>query len=69
MTDDARANLLSNARRLIDSGSKLQQESAAQLIPLVEAELNARDAVKAEAAAAKKAALAAKKATAKKTVA
>lgn len=67
MSDDALSTLLSNARRLIDSGSKLQQNSATALIPVLEAELAARDAVKAEAAAAKKAA--ARKPSAKKQAA
>jgi hypothetical protein len=60
MTDDALATLLANAQRLIDSGSKLQRAGAADLIPVIEAEL-------AERAAAKVAAAAAKKASAKKT--
>ncbi len=56
MSDDALATLLGNARRLLETGSKQQQSSAANLIPVLEAELAARDAVKAEAQAAKKAA-------------
>lgn len=69
MTDGALENFLGNARRLIDTGSKLQQVSAAQLIPVVETELTARNVVKAEAAAAKKAAVVAKKAAVKKAAA
>jgi hypothetical protein len=56
MSDDALATLLGNARRLLETGSKQQQSSAANLIPVLEAELAARDAVKAQAQAAKKAA-------------
>lgn len=66
MSDDALATILGNARRLIESGSKQQQSSAAGLIPVLEAELAARGAVKAEAAAAKKAAAAARKPSVKK---
>lgn len=65
MSDDALENLLGNARRLVHTGSKHQQASAADLIPVLETEWAARDAVKADAAAAKKAA-AAKNSAAKK---
>lgn len=61
MSDDALATLAANARRLLETGSKKQQASAADLMPVVEAELAARRAAKDEAAAAKKAAAAAKK--------
>lgn len=64
MNDDALATLLGNARRLLESGSKQQQTSAANLIPVLEAEVAAREAAKAEAQAAKKAA-SAKRSTAK----
>lgn len=64
MNDDALATLLGNARRLLETGSKQQQTSAANLIPVLEAEVAAREAAKAEAQAAKKAA-AAKRSTAK----
>ncbi len=57
MSDDALNTLLANARRLVDSGSKMQRASATDLIPVVEAELAERGAVKAAAAAAKKAAV------------
>lgn len=64
MNDDALATLLGNARRLLETGSKQQQTSAANLIPVLEAEVAAREAAKAEAQAAKKAA-SAKRSTAK----
>ncbi len=60
MTDDALETLLANAQRLLESGSKMQRAGAADLIPVIEAEL-------AERVAAKVAAQAAKKASAKKT--
>ena len=66
MSDDALATLASNARRLLESGSKKQQGSAADLMPVLEAELASRRAAKEEAAAAKKAAAAAKKPATKK---
>lgn len=59
MADDALATLLANAQRLADTGSKLQRSGAADLIPVIEAQL-------AERAAAKAAVMAAKKATVKK---
>jgi predicted ATP-dependent protease len=59
MADDALNTLLANARRLADTGSKLQRSGAADLIPVIEAEL-------AERAAAKAAVMAAKKASVKK---
>jgi hypothetical protein len=62
MTDDALATLFGNAQRLIESGSKRQQASAADLMPVLEAEIAARRAVKDEAAATKKAAAAKKSA-------
>jgi hypothetical protein len=68
MSEDALETLLGNARRLAGTGSKQQQMSAADLIPVLEAELAARGALKAEAAAAKKAAAAAKRPSAKKKV-
>jgi hypothetical protein len=61
MSDDALETLLGNAQRLAGTGSKQQQMSAADLIPVLEAELAARGQLKAEAAAAKKAAAAAKR--------
>ena len=62
MTDDALATLFVNAQRLIESGSKRQQASAADLMPVLEAEIAARRAVKDELAATKKAAAAKKSA-------
>jgi hypothetical protein len=59
MADDALNSLLANARRLIDTGSKVQRTGAGDLIPVIEAEL-------ADRAAAKAAVMAAKKATVKK---
>lgn len=55
MADDALETLLGNARRLADTGSKGQRAGAADLIPIIEAELAQRSAAKAAAAAAKKA--------------
>ena len=55
MTDDALETLLANARRLIDTGSKLQRTGATDLIPVIEAELAERGVAKAAAQAAKKA--------------
>lgn len=66
MADDALTTLLANAQRLRNSGSKQQQNTAADLIPLLEAELSARRAAKQEAAAVKKAAAAKKLAKAPK---
>jgi hypothetical protein len=65
MSDDALATLLANARRLADSGSKMQRTGAADLIPVIEAQLAERGAAKAAAAAAKKAATKKPKAKAK----
>jgi hypothetical protein len=56
MTDEALTNLLANARRLEVDGSPKQQEQATQLLPALEEAHAARKAVKAEAAAAKRAA-------------
>ncbi len=63
MADDALNSLLANARRLIETGSKIQRAGAGDLIPVIEAELAERAAAKAAAAAAKKATV--KKAKAK----
>ncbi|MFM9862155.1 MAG: hypothetical protein ACKVRO_00990 [Micropepsaceae bacterium] len=57
MADDALNTMLANARRLADTGSKIQRAGAADLIPVIEAQLAERGAVKAAAAAAKKAAV------------
>lgn len=42
MSDDALANLRSNAKRLQHSGTPAQQSDAAALLPAVEAEIGAR---------------------------
>jgi hypothetical protein len=54
MPDAALANLLANARRLLESGTKAQRAGAADLLPVVEAEVATRAAAKAATAAAKK---------------
>lgn len=54
MTDSALTTLLDNARRLLEAGSKVQRATAAELIPVVEAELAERRAAKAATAATKK---------------
>lgn len=56
MSDDAVTTMLGNARRLIDTGSKLQRSGAAALMPILEAEAAVRAAVKAAATAKKDAA-------------
>jgi len=42
MTDDALANLRTNAKRLEQSGTPSQRSNAAALLPAVEAEIGAR---------------------------
>jgi len=42
MTDDALANLRTNAKRLEQSGTASQRSNAAALLPAVEAEIGAR---------------------------
>ena len=42
MSDDALANLRTNAKRLQQSGSPAQRSDAAALLPAVEAEIGAR---------------------------
>ena len=42
MSDDALANLRTNARRLQQSGTPAQRSDAAALLPAVEAEIGAR---------------------------
>jgi len=42
MSDDALANLRTNAKRLQHSGTPAQQSDAATLLPAVEAEMGAR---------------------------
>jgi hypothetical protein len=56
MSDADLANLLANAVRLSESGTKRQQEEAAQLLPALSEEAESRSARAKEAAAAKKAA-------------
>ena len=48
MADDALGTLHANALRLGASGSAAQRASAAALLPVVEAEIAARDAAKAQ---------------------
>ena len=49
MSDDALANLRSNAKRLQHSGTPTQQSDAAALMPAVEAEIGARRLAKVKA--------------------
>jgi hypothetical protein len=49
MSDDALANLRTNARRLQHSGTPTQQTDAAVLLPAVEAEIGARRLAKVKA--------------------
>jgi hypothetical protein len=49
MSDDALANLRSNAKRLQRSGTPVQQTNAASLLPAVEAEIGARRLAKVKA--------------------
>ena len=49
MSDDALANLRTNARRLQHSGTPTQQSDAAALLPAVEAEIGARRLAKVKA--------------------
>jgi hypothetical protein len=49
MTDDALANLRSNAKRLEQSGTPAQKTNAAALLPAVEAEIGARRLAKVKA--------------------
>lgn len=56
LDDDGLRNLLTNARRLQETGSAKQQEAAAELLPALEEASAARQAQKLEAAAAKRAA-------------
>jgi hypothetical protein len=50
MSDDALANLRTNARRLQQSGTPAQRSNAAALLPAVEAEIGARRLAKVGAA-------------------
>lgn len=49
MSDDALANLRSNAKRLQQSGTAAQRSNAAALLPAVEAEIGARRQAKVKA--------------------
>jgi hypothetical protein len=49
MSDDALANLRTNAKRLQQSGTPAQQTDAAALLPAVEAEIGARRLAKVKA--------------------
>ena len=49
MSDDALANLRTNAKRLQQSGNPTQQSNAAALLPAVEAEIGARRLAKVKA--------------------
>lgn len=56
MTDEEVVNFLTNARRLSEEGSERQQDAAAELLPALEIEAEARKAARLESAAAKRAA-------------
>jgi len=56
MSDIEVTNLLTNARRLSESGDPKQQAAAAELLPALEETAMVRHAAKLEAAAAKRAA-------------
>ena len=49
MSDDALANLRTNAKRLQQSGTAAQRSGAADLLPAVEAEIGARRLAKVKA--------------------
>jgi hypothetical protein len=49
MSDDALANLRTNAKRLQQSGTATQRSDAAALLPAVEAEIGARRLAKVKA--------------------
>jgi hypothetical protein len=49
MSDDALANLRTNAKRLQQSGTPAQRTDAAALLPAVEAEIGARRLAKVQA--------------------
>ena len=49
MSDDALANLRTNAKRLQNSGTPAQRSDAAALLPAVEAEISARRLAKVKA--------------------
>jgi len=54
MEDTALKNLLVNAQRLSDEGTKTQMKAAAELLPAVEAELAQRQEIAKAAALAKR---------------
>jgi hypothetical protein len=64
LDDKALASLHANALRLKDTGSTRQRASAADLIPVIEAEIASRQAVKRTAVAARSPKAGAKKAKA-----
>lgn len=52
LADDSLANLRDNAVRLQDTGPEKRRQEAAELLPLIDGELAARAAAKAELKAA-----------------
>jgi len=46
LDDKALANLLANAQRLESAGAPAQQQAAAEMLPLIQAELATREAAK-----------------------
>ena len=56
LDDEEVVNLLANARRLAESGDEKQQAAAAELLPALEAEADARRNARLERAKAKRAA-------------
>lgn len=65
MADDALVSLRVNAMRLSESGSAVQRVAAAQLLPVVEAEIAERKAIKKASAPPKAPRVSKKKAAAK----
>lgn len=56
MSDEEVVNLLTNARRLSETGNEAQQAAAAGLLPALETEAESRKTARTERAAAKRAA-------------
>lgn len=56
MSDQEVVNFLTNARRLAEEGSEMQQSAAAELLPALEVEAETRKVARLESAAAKRAA-------------
>ena len=56
LSDEEVINLLTNARRLSETGDDKQQAAAAELLPALEAEADARKTARLERAKAKRAA-------------